>query len=137
MSQRILLVEGKDDFHVICALFEHHKVPEEFKFDEPKRETGVEAVITSLKTRVKAIGVGGRLGVVVDADTDPTARWNSIRSQLEQAKCTDVPLKPHPEGTILAGPRGRSIGVWMMPDNQLQGILEHFVSWLVPAGRTT
>jgi hypothetical protein len=134
MSQRILLVEGKDDFHVICALLLAHQIPEVFEFDEPNREIGVDALIDSLGTRVKAIEAGGRLGIVVDADTDPPARWESIRSRLEGARCTNVPNVPDPAGTILDAPRGCRVGIWMMPDNRLQGMLESFVTWLVPAG---
>jgi hypothetical protein len=39
---------------------------------------------------------------------------------------------PHPDGTIIREPGKPVVGLWLMPDNELPGILEDFVGLLVP-----
>ena len=74
------------------------------------------------------------VGFLVDADDDPTARWDAVSNRLRSAG-TNAPTTLDPNGTIIAAtgdiPR---IGVWMMPDNQSPGELEDFVAEMIPGG---
>lgn len=48
-----------------------------------------------------------------------------------------MPENTVPGGTILDPPNGKllpRVGIWMMPDNQNNGILEDFLRFLVPVG---
>jgi hypothetical protein len=48
-----------------------------------------------------------------------------------------VPDDPAAEGTIIDPPDDKllpRVGVWIMPDNQMKGILEDFLRFLVPGG---
>ena len=127
----ILLVEGKDEFHVLSRLLEHHRVPETFQI---KDKDGIEKLLKTLDVELDAGGLE-RLGVVVDADTDTVSRWQSLRSIFAQSGCP-LPEQADPLGTIveLSGRTLVRVGVWIMPDNEAQGMLEDFVRSLVPPG---
>ena len=43
-----------------------------------------------------------------------------------------APTDPNPEGTIIYESDQPTIGIWIMPNNQLPGMLEHFCRFLVP-----
>ena len=127
----LLLVEGKDDEHVLYRLLEHHNVPMTFRIKDMK---GIEKLLETLDVELDAGGLE-RLGVVVDADTAPASRWQSLRHIFAQAGCP-LPTQADPLGTIveLSGRMLARVGVWVMPDNEAQGMLEDFVRSLVPSG---
>lgn len=131
-GKRTLLVEGVDDEHVLKHLCGNRGVPH---LDAFVRHEGVNHVLESLPVRLRASGDGDIVGVVVDADTDAAARWHSLRDRLVGVGYEDVPDHPVPEGTILDPPVGRllpRVGVWIMPDNRSDGILEDFLRSLIP-----
>ncbi len=132
--KKILLVEGKDDEHVFKHLCGNRGGPQ---FDEVRSHEGVEQLLDSFPVRLKASGDGAIVGVVVDADTDVASRWHSLRDRLIRVGYETVPEAPVPDGTVVDPPSGKllpRVGIWMMPDNQNQGILEDFLQFLVPAG---
>ncbi len=124
-----LLVEGKNDQHVIWALCQMYQIPETFDVIVPG-EGGVEAVLEDVPIRLRESGLQA-LGVVVDADEDIRARWDGLRNRLRTAQY-DAPNQPTQTGFILSLPNRPRIGVWVMPDNQLPGVLEDFVGYLIP-----
>ncbi|ADG07563.1 DUF3226 domain-containing protein [Kyrpidia tusciae] len=128
-SSRILLVEGKDDLHVVASLCNIHSVPKTF---EVKDTEGIERLLDDFRVLIKKPSNKERLGIIVDADLDIEARWQSIRNMLLQAGYGSVPLQPEPSGTVIADPEGPVVGIWIMPNNSTSGILEDFVSFLVP-----
>ncbi len=129
---RKLLVEGINDCHVFWNLFEHHAVPETF---DVKGKDGVSTLLKELKTELRESDLECA-GVVLDADTDLDARWHSIRDSLRELGHQDVPLSPHKGGTIIETAGLPKVGIWLMPDNQLEGMLEDFIACLVPPGDT-
>lgn len=130
MSQSILLVEGKDDEHVFYALFKYFKVPQAF---EIKDKNGISNLLDTLDVELLASD-RKHLGIVIDADSDLVARWQSLTTILRKAGYTKIPSSPDPAGTILDHPVQSlpKVGIWIMPDNILPGMLEDFVSFLVP-----
>lgn len=133
-AKKILLVEGNDDEHVIKHLCGNRNGPQ---LDEIKPHGNVERLLESLPVRLKASAEGEIVGVVIDADTDPKARWQSLEDRLHQVGYQNVPGSPSPEGTIIDPPIGTllpRVGIWIMPDNQSTGILESFLRFLVSAG---
>lgn len=131
-SKNRLLVEGTDDEHVVKNLCGCRGLP---NIDEIRKLDGINKLLESLPTQLKDSEVKA-LGVIVDADTDMKARWDSLRGILASAEYTDVPAAPSTQGTILKPPpdllRPR-VGIWLMPDNHTNGILEDFLRFLVPA----
>ena len=133
-SRKILLVEGKDDGHVLKHICDNRNG---LRFDEVKEHGSVERLLESIPVRLKASGEGDIVGVVIDADTDLAARWQSLRDKIVGVGYAGVPTIPSAEGTILDPPAGTllpRVGIWLMPNNQTKGILEDFVRFLVPAG---
>jgi len=132
-DNNLLLVEGKDDLHVLYALLQHHQVPERF---EVKNKEGIDNLLNTLPTELKSSDLDN-LGIVVDANTSLAGRWASLRDILLRAGDVNVPENPEPNGTmvVLQRPdRAIRVGIWLMPDNQLPGMLENFIEFLVPAG---
>ena len=122
----VLLVEGKDDEHVLYHLLKHHEVPEAFKV---RNKEGVESLLNDLDVEIDQSDLE-RLGIIVDADTDLQARWQSLRDRLMRLGYDATPEAPRPEGTIIPQEGRPLVGVWLMPDNTLPGMLEHFISFL-------
>ena len=131
----ILHVEGKEDLRVIPELIEANGIKwgtRKSPIVKIRDYDGVENLIDKIEISValKATGLE-RLGLLVDADGDPQSRWLSIKNA-----CMDlIPKLPDalPEsGLIHRLEDGRKFGVWMMPDNKTQGMLETFLAYLVP-----
>jgi hypothetical protein len=133
-GKKILLVEGADDEHVLKHVCGTRGVQE---LDEIKPLGSVEQLLESFPVRLKESDIEV-LGVVVDADTDLSARWQSLRDRLRDAGYQNVPEHPAPTGTIILPPPDNAllprVGIWIMPDNQTRGILEDFMRFLVPEG---
>lgn len=124
----ILLVEGPNDKHVLWNLFEIHGIPDSFTVDACGND---DKVLEELKLRLKA-NSNQRLGIVVDADADFSARWNSVRGILEGAGYSSLPRVCPKEGGVFTEEGRARVGVWIMPNNELPGMLEDFAAHLVP-----
>lgn len=122
----LLLVEGTDECHVIRRLCDRSEGMPSFRV-APKG--GIDPLIQSIYSEVNLQGLSA-LGVIVDANDDPQARWRAVTDRLRKAG-VEPPDEPEPSGVIIEGaPR---IGVWMMPDNKSHGELEDFVAKMIPA----
>lgn len=130
---KILLVEGTDDEHVLKHICGNRGIPH---LDEVEKYGGIEKLLESLGVRLSLLnGEGDVIGIVIDADTDISPRWQSIRDRIINIGYQNVPDQPDPDGTILDPPAGTylpRLGVWIMPNNQTGGILEDFLRFLVP-----
>ena len=132
-GKKILLVEGTDDEHVLKHICGNRGVG---KLDDVKPLGSVEKLLENLPVQLKESDIEV-LGVVLDADTDLAARWQSLRDRLIGAGYQRVPFAPAAQGTMIAAPPDSllpRVGIWIMPDNQTGGILEDFLHFLVPAG---
>lgn len=123
-----LLVEGKDDEYVINDLLNRHNINNLFHI---KSADGINNLVKSLKDEIIATDLHS-LGVILDVDQSFNSAWNRIKNILIELKCTDIPMDPNPEGTIVKNAKNRKIGVWLMPDNQNTGMLEDFISLMIP-----
>lgn len=72
------------------------------------------------------------LGVVLDADENPERRWHAIGGRLAEEGYTSIPRQPARSGTIIDESGKPRVGIWLMPNNQLPGMLEDFVVHLIP-----
>jgi hypothetical protein len=124
-----LLVEGPDDAQVFFHLFRHYRLDNHISIQS---KNGVDVLIASLRVELRR-RAETRLGIVVDADTDLAARWQALRHMLLEAEYEPVPLQPDPSGTILRQEGRPIVGIWLMPNNVLPGMLEDFMRLLIPA----
>jgi len=121
-----LLVEGGDDQHVVWALCENYKISENFDvidcegIDSLKEHIYIFSKQRSIQT----------IGIVIDADTALQARWTSIKNILTETGFT-IPQDLLKEGLIVNN-ETQKVGIWIMPDNNTNGMLEDFISFLVP-----
>ena len=124
---RILLVEGQDDKHVIWHLHDRHQLASTFSISD---KGSISELLDSITPEIKTPGRRA-IGILVDANDDLQARWNAMTGQLRKANI-QAPSSPNPAGTIIDGrPR---VGIWLMPDNTASGELEDFVIQMIPAG---
>ena len=125
-----LLVEGKDEYHVIKHLAGSDLLGQ---MPEPVDCGGIDPLLEQISPAVAQSGLEV-LGIIVDANSDIGSRWQSIRHRLGTRGIV-LPQNPDPAGTIVAetedSPR---VGVWLMPNNQSPGELEDFISEMVPSG---
>lgn len=122
-----LLVEGNDDQHVIWALCEQFKINETFDVIDCE---GIEKLFDQIPVRLKQSNID-TIGIIIDADSDLQLRWNNLK-QLLNAQGFVLP-EILPESGLILSELGRiTIGVWIMPNNNLNGMLEDFINFLVP-----
>jgi hypothetical protein len=131
--EEYLLVEGKDDKHVVTHLCIRHGLPT-IAIREPNEDGeggGIDELLAGITRRLREPRVR-TFGMVVDADQDLPARWQALRNRLLPFGYASFPATPPQEGWVSAESLPMRVGVWLMPDNQLPGILEDFVAQLIP-----
>ena len=134
MADAYLLVEGKNDQHVIWALCQQHNVPETFTVERSDQvnqaNSGVEQLLDGIPVRLKAARLRV-LGIVLDADSSAQSRWQAVCGRLIEAGYNNLPPLPALDGAIITQPGKPTVGVWLMPDNQLPGMIESFAANLI------
>lgn len=126
---KVLLVEGKNDAHLISALCNHFQVPQVFGLYNCESDGQVLRRLNVLLISSEELEV---IGVILDADAPNLAgKWQSVSTLLTGAGYV-VPDAPNREGTILSLEGRPTVGIWLMPDNQVDGMLEDFCLRLAP-----
>lgn len=127
-----LYVEGPTDKHVTLALCQRMSIPETFDVID---ESGISTLLDNMRIRIKGTGNTKTIGIIIDADENLTARWEQIKTILHNShKYANIPNIIPEDGLILppVQPDDIKIGVWMMPNNNLNGMLEDFMIELIP-----
>lgn len=125
-----LLVEGNDDQHVVWALCEKHNVPESFDVIDCG---SVENVLKEFRLRLKLADNNQRIGLVVDADVNLKSRWESIFAILKDTGKYECDTLVLPQEGLVLEPAEKTyskVGIWLMPDNHQNGMLEDFMAAL-------
>jgi len=131
-GKRVLMVEGSDDEHVVKHLCGVRQLGLIDKIYDCK---GKDPLLNAIAVHLKETDIVA-LGILLDADTDLHARWQAVAQRLQGAGYSRLPATPATDGTVIDAaadtllPR---VGVWLMPDNRVPGILEDFLRFLVPA----
>ena len=128
-AKELLLVEGVDDWHILGHITADLRQRPNFEIGWCGNDSDVMDMLGSVL--VASNSTKSVLGAVLDADEDTGVgkRLKAIRDRLEAAY--DFPEQFPAEGLILEPKPSRpdrarlpKIGVWLMPDNQRDGILE-------------
>lgn len=122
-----LLVEGNDDQHVVLALCQKFDVPETFDVIDCE---GIDKLNEQIPVRLKQSDID-TLGIIIDADREIKNRWASLKGLLS-AQGFKVPNDLPSTGLVLTNGNNIKAGVWIMPNNNLDGMIEDFISFLVP-----
>ena len=132
-SDPLLVVEGKDDLHVIAHISERASPLLAFGILQYE---GIDNVLESISQHVDAPGRPA-IGFVLDTDRDISQTWDRVRSEFGRSeRSVPLPVQPDIGGTIVAGGEDismPSIGFWLMPDNVSPGELEDFVAQMIPS----
>lgn len=135
IHSKVLLVEGKQDVRVIPELIEANgvpwgtrKSPIVFIRDYDGYQNLVDPDVISTELQASGLSV---LGIMIDADENPLARWQSLRNACIKT-IPDIPEALPKEGLIHNTSNGIKFGIWIMPDNEMRGMLETFLTYLIP-----
>ncbi|NOS89774.1 MAG: hypothetical protein HOP34_14765 [Methylococcaceae bacterium] len=128
-GSKVLLTEGINDCHVISALCKHYKIPETFGLYECGSDELALKRLTALLATPEQIET---IGIVIDADNPALiAKWQAVKDRLQKSGITAIQDAPGLTGTIIPSTNGLpKVGVWLMPNNQIDGMLEDFCSQL-------
>ncbi|MEA5403131.1 DUF3226 domain-containing protein [Arcicella sp. DC2W] len=121
-----LLVEGKDDTHVIWALCENFDVYQNFDVVDCE---GISNLFNIIPVRLKQSELKS-LAIIIDADLNIEERWKELRNIFENSHYTLPSVLP--ASGLIHEENDRKIGVWLMPNNDIKGMLEDFVKFLIP-----
>jgi hypothetical protein len=137
IHKNVLLVEGQDELRTIPELIEINGI----NWGTRKNPVvllrdceGCENIIDKnvIAVELKADGIEA-LGILLDADEHPLDRWIAIRNACRNSgMISGIPDELPVEGLIIEANNGVRVGIWMMPDNQLPGMLETFLGYLLP-----
>ncbi|MCT7983712.1 hypothetical protein NG796_10425 [Laspinema sp. A4] len=135
IHKNLLLVEGEQDKRVIPYLIEANGIDwgtTRNPIVQIEAYDGWQQLINKdeISTALKSSGLEA-LGIMVDADDNPAGRWQSIRTNCLEI-IPDLPDELPESGLIHPLPDDKKLGVWIMPDNKMQGMLETFLSYLIP-----
>lgn len=128
-QDHILLVEGKNDEHVIGHFAQASEIKVAWEFRCGDGDADLTRLFSEeLRTSGKEI-----IGIILDADE--RNRWQQIKDRIAKSRHTySLPDGMPAEGLVIDGegdfaPR---IGAWIMPNNREVGMLEDFVRYLIP-----
>lgn len=120
---KLVIAEGDKDCHVIRALCNAHDIPKSFGFYACGSD---DLVLKKMSTLLAGSEKLETICVVLDADNPNLgAKWDSIKGRLAKEGYS-VPDRPNLDGTFLEAEDKPKIGVWLMPDNNIDGMLEDF-----------
>lgn len=122
-----LIVEGTSDLFAIAELRNDVCINDNFDIVVLNTITNLEKEIA---VRLKSSELE-TLGIVVDADVNALKIWEEIQ-KIFNSNSISLPSDIPAEGLIVDILSIR-IGIWIMPNNQLNGTLEDFLHYLIPS----
>jgi hypothetical protein len=131
---KVLFVEGNQEIRIIPELMKRNGVTWEVN-NEPvvyiRGNEGYKSLVKPdvITTELNASGLSA-LGIIIDADNNPLGRWASIRNASLHS-IPDIPKLLPEEGLIHTTSEGIKFGIWIMPDNKTEGMLETFLAYLI------
>lgn len=109
---------------VVLALLQKYNIREAFRIIDCN---GIDPLLKSLPVRLKSADVD-KIAINMDADQHISSRWNEIEKMLKPL-VEYFPEAPQPEGTLLKTFNNQEIMIWLMPNNDINGTLEDFITF--------
>ena len=147
LAPNLLLCEGEDDQDVMLHLLGRHgfrrvSVMEEagsgYMLTSPgdhlvqlRRAGGYDALRTNLRLFLHPHLQ--RIGVIIDADAEVDARWQSLLGLFAAQGYGDGLNQRRDNGIVVQSAGLPLLGAWVMPDNRTEGALEQFLLDIMPA----
>jgi hypothetical protein len=136
IHKNVLLVEGQDEVRTIPYLMGLNGIDwlEDKKPIVQLRDCkGCDNIINAdaIGVELKADGIEA-LGILLDADEYPRDRWIAIRNACRKTGISSMPDELPMDGLIVETDDRIRVGIWIMPDNKLPGMLETFLGYLLP-----
>lgn len=130
-----LVVEGYDDLFSVVGLMRAHvdwpQRPEECPVYMEIGKSAPEILEDGYLTTILKSREIQTLGVMLDADTKPSGRYERIRN-LCSGFFPTLPEELPRDGLVSENDEHKWLGVWIMPDNSSEGCLETFLKYMVP-----
>ena len=125
-----LIAEDSDIEHVVKNLCGRYGISP--NIIEIEKYDGVTKLLDALGIEFKQ--PRRALGVVIDTDDSIVSRWEQLHNSALGGGYTQFPLEPKSEGTIIRSDSDvrPDLGIWLMPNNNLPGMVEDFVEQLIP-----
>lgn len=136
INPKKLLVEGEEDKRVIPYLMEANGIAWGERRSEWVVEikgcNGFESMVQEgvIEIELKESGLKV-LGIIADANENAKQRWSSLRNRC-LGSFPELPDDVPAEGLIQENESGLKLGIWLMPDNRSHGMMETFLTYLVP-----
>lgn len=136
-----LWVEGRDDQHALMHLLTRHGLVyeegrpsgglPEIRRSDPE---GREGVLESMDA-IRFCTAGQAMGFVLDANRSLDGCWQSVRDRLGAVGVAGLPSAVPSDGYVGESTEYQArVGVWIMPDNAVEGALESFLETLISDG---
>ena len=135
-NSKKLLVEGDEDKRIIPQLIEANGIPwgdnRETWIVDIDQCDGFENMVKEglIETELKASGLKA-LGIIADANENSKQRWSSLRNRC-LGSFPELPDEVPAAGLIQESEGGMKLVVWLLPDNRSHGMMETFLTYLVP-----
>ena len=128
----VILTEGDNDCHVIVSLCQKYSVAESFGFYSCGSDDGA---IKRLNALLQSSDIPKKIAIVLDADNpNLESKWTRIRNIVsDNTDDSSSPERPDRNGTIVRLKNNIQLGIWFMPDNVVDGMLEDFCIGIAPA----
>lgn len=126
VPDRVLLVEGRDDLHVVHHICRRSQPMPDFEIVE---KSGIDRLLDSISVELEAPGRRA-VGILVDANDDIEARWSAVKDRVSSAGIALGDRDPNGK-LVRRGALEPDVGVWIMPDNRSPGELEDFIADMV------
>ena len=131
----LLIVEGKDELHVVSRISESYDILENFKIEvSGSNDQAIDKFISSIFA-----SDFNKVGVLLDFEPNQNV-WGKLYNGLQSYKpyYKTIPHDPL-EGGVIVEANGTNklfdnFGIWLMPNNKDKGTLENFLLSVVNSG---
>lgn len=127
----VILTEGDNDCHVIASLCQKYSVAESFGFYSCGSD---DSAIKRLNALLLSSEIPEKIAIVLDADNpNLESKWARIKNIMERnTEDGSSPDRPERNGTIVKLKNNIHLGIWFIPDNIVDGMLEDFCIGIAP-----